>query len=53
MRANSSSELCRSTPTLSSDTAGRNRACCKVVKATRVPMEIAMWSPEPVRPVTQ
>ena len=42
-----------STPTLSSWTAGRNRLCCNVVKATSVPIEMAMWSPRPVRPVTQ
>ena len=31
-----------STPTLSSCTIGRNRACCKVVNATSVPIEMAM-----------
>ncbi len=53
MRPNSSSELWMSTPVLSSCTAGRKRLCCRVVKATRVPIEMAMWLPWPVSPATQ
>ena len=53
MRPNSSSELWMSTPVLSSWTAGRKRLCWRVVNATSVPIEIAMWSPWPVSPVTR
>ena len=42
-----------STPTLSRLTIGRKSCCCKVVNATRVPIEMAMRPPSLVSPVTQ
>lgn len=48
MRPNNASELCTSTPSRSSDTAGLNRPTCSVVNATRVPTEMT-----PVWPTAQ
>ena len=53
MRLKSSRELWMSTPVLSSCVAGRKRPCWRVVNATSVPIEMAMWPPLPVSPVTQ
>jgi hypothetical protein len=50
---NRDSELCTVIPAWSTCTAGLSSRCCKVVKATSVPIVIAMWPCRAVNPAVQ